>query len=73
MPYGFSDQGMSGGWWMLTMAALFIGVDVVLIGLMTVIRHHHDDVSTRHRRDRLGSERTPAHTEVTTMHLKTRR
>lgn len=39
--YGWSNQGMDGGWWILMMMGMVLFWGLLVVGLVTMWRHQH--------------------------------
>lgn len=43
MPYGWHDQGMSGGWWALMIIGMLVFGTILVVGLVALLRHNRAD------------------------------
>jgi putative membrane protein len=50
MPYGWYNQGMNGGWWVVMMVGMLVFWAILVIGVVALLRHYMS------RRDGQGSE-----------------
>ncbi len=53
--YGWANQGMDGGWWILMMVGMVLFWGLLVVGLLTLWRHQHSTPTNS-----LGAPAAPA-------------